>query len=178
MVALGALLVRLGLGLVSGGSVRNLGSLRLRHEKMLIALFLIQAVVRGRVFPSALPGAAWVWALSSVGLVVTLALNQEAPGMLVAALGVLLNVDATLVNVGMPVAAFGQANGEAAAGSLGLYSLLGPQTMAAWLGDVLPLEIGGQTFLLSVGDLLLIAGVVSVIVFGMVGDASRAAVVD
>lgn len=167
MVVFGALILGCLLGWACGGSLLRLGSFRLKYEKTVLVLFVIQAVARGRIGGAAMPGATWIWAIASMGLVVVLAFDYGKPGMTVAAFGVLLNLDATLVNSGMPVESLGRGTTAAVAASGGQYVLTGAHTVGSWLGDVLLLTIGQTSLLLSVGDVLLLASVASVLVFGM-----------
>jgi hypothetical protein len=67
----------------------------------------------------------------------------------------------------MPVTGSAHEVGAAVAGSRGLYALSGSQTIAGWLGDVMPIGFGYERLLLSVGDVLLLAGVVAVVVSAM-----------
>ena len=167
MVVFVAMILGIVLGFACGGSLVRLGSFCLEYEKTLLALFVVQAVARGRIGGTALPGATWIWTAASIGLVVVLAVNYGKPGMIVAAFGVLLNLDATLVNSGMPVAGPGSSVAAAVVASGGQYVLTGAHTIGGWLGDVLIVTVGKESLLLSVGDVLLLAAVTSVLVFGM-----------
>jgi cytochrome bd-type quinol oxidase subunit 2 len=167
MIVMVALCLGVALGVACGGSVSNLGFYELRWEKTLLALFVVQAVARGRILGSALPGAVWIWTVASGGLAVALLINYRKPGMAVAAIAVLLNLDATLINSGMPVFGSPSEVGAAIAGSRGLYTLTGTQTIAGWLGDVMPVDLGHASLLISVGDVLLLAAVVAALASGM-----------
>ena len=164
------------LGLASGGSFKSLAQVGIRFDWLLVVLFLIQGVARGRMLGAPLPGATMIWTIASVGIVVLLLLNRSLPGMLVAALGVLLNVDATLLNAGMPVLLHASALGPDAAirASRGLYSAMNPSTIGALTGDVIGLNMFRQSLLLSPGDILLVVGICAAIVAGMVREPAAA----
>jgi hypothetical protein len=93
ILAFAALALGVALGLASGGTLQSLARLRLRLEWPMLVLFLVQGIARGRIIGAPLSWAVFVWTLSSAGLVAILALNYRVPGTLVAALGVLLNLD-------------------------------------------------------------------------------------
>ena len=164
--ALGAVALGIVLGLAVGGSFGGLARAKLRFEWMIVVLFLLQGLARGRIVGAPLPWALGIWTAASIGLIVLLAVNYKIPGLLVASLGTLLNLDATLLNFGMPV--FFQvpdsAVGAAIRRSGGLYAALDGSTKWAPLGDVFRLSVGAQTVLLSTGDVLLIVGICVAIV--------------
>jgi hypothetical protein len=166
MIALLALLMGLAAGELAGGRILRLSRLRLKYEVALVGGFVLQGVARGRIVGT-LP-TSWglvVWAGVSIALVVLLALNRRTPGTVLAAAGVLLNLDVVVANGAMPVAAVFNAASARAVGSnsAGFYQVSGMQTAFAWLGDALPLNAVGQRFLLSPGDVVLGVGVAIII---------------
>jgi len=99
---------------------------------------------------------------------VLLGANYSVPGSLVAAAGVLANLDVVLLNQGMPVVAQTASRAlSAVSRSGGFYHLATGSSLSAWAGDVLPLRVLGETQILSVGDLLLIIGVAALIASSM-----------
>lgn len=173
MGALLAVVCGLGLGLAAGGDVRALSELRLRGEMALVAAFLVQAVARGRVAGAA--ATIWgppVWVAASLALVGLMALNAHRPGMLLGAAGVVLNLDVVLANSFMPVVppiGAQSAAAAAAVASRGFYRVASPGALGLWSADVLLLRLFGQSYLLSVGDLLLGVGVVVLLASSLLG---------
>ena len=173
MVALAAVVLGVLLGLGCGGSLRELYEFRLRFEWLLLLLFVIQGVARGRLAGSAMPGAMAAWVAASVGLIAILGANYQTPGMLVAAAGVLLNANVVVLNGAMPLdrrIASGAALSSLAdkmAASGGFYALANPGTLLGVFADILPIPVAGNTYLLSVGDVLLLVGVAVAVSTGM-----------
>ena len=166
------LLVSLALGILlrmaSGNSLADLSRVRLRGEATLLVLLCAQAVLPVlRTTGSLAHLAYWLWLAAFPVLVWIAWRNRAYPGMLVVALGLLLNLVVVASNGGMPVM-------PAAAAAAGLHGrlvvpvgdfvhVLGlPATRLPWLADILPLP---GTPLLgivpSAGDLLLYVGVVA-----------------
>lgn len=140
-----------------GGDLRRLGRAQLRHEGLVLCLFLVQGIVRGR-----LPFAAeWsrfsviVWALSGVILLCVLRANMMHTAVSVMVLGLGLNMLVVLANGGMPVAAAAGAL-PATATNAGFYHLVSDANAMVVLADVLP-SPGG--WMVSMGDVLLAIGV-------------------
>jgi Family of unknown function (DUF5317) len=170
VLAIVAIALGMVIGLAVGGSVVALRAFRMRFEIPIIILFLAQGLARGRIFEGAMPAAIGVWSCTSAILVVLLVFNRSIRGLLICALGVLLNLEASLLNLGMPVAYHGATWSESAGlgraivASGGLYRAIDASTIWSWAGDVIPFSIGGQTVVLSVGDVLLIVGVLVAVV--------------
>lgn len=175
MFGIAAILVALLIGVLSGGAPSNLGRTVLKFEVPLLLLFVAQGLARGRLLGLARSSALgfWIWAISSVALFVLLLLNARKPGMAVAALGVLLNLDVVLANGAMPIvssaagASTTTAVTKAVHESAGFYQAANAATLARVLADAIPLRVPGGTTLLSAGDLVLAVGVIAVIVAGM-----------
>ena len=171
-----AAVLGIALALLSGGSLRSLGRIRIRGEAvLLVALVAVVGVpIIGRRWPESSETIFWVWVAAFVGLAVVAALNLRSPGFGAILTGVLLNLSAILVNAGMPVS-FGSmlAAGYAGAappdylGPFGLHHLAGWGTSLLLVADVTPIQ--GPVLLrtiVSIGDVLLLVGVVAFIVSG------------
>lgn len=164
MIALVAIVLGLALGTIAGGSIRRLETSSLRFEWLVLILFIVQAVARGRIAGAGASslGIA-VWVLGCIGLLGLLAPDWRQPGIWVVCVGVALNIFVVLLNGGMPVVAEGQVMAAEVAGSvvrsMGFYQLAGPGTLMAVLGDVVPLAFGAYRILVSPGDLLLALGI-------------------
>jgi len=173
MLALVGILAGLLLGRLSGGRFTGLSHVKLRFEWVLLAAFIAQAVLRGRLANTVTSGMGLlVWASASLVLIGVLWLQHEIPGLLIAAVGVAMNLLVVLLNQGMPVSLpLGEVATRVGGASAGFYHLAGPNTYARVLGDALPLYLGGSVYILSIGDVLLCLGVIVLIVNSMLGDA-------
>lgn len=178
MLAAVALVLGLLVGWASRGDARNLASLKLRFQVPMLVLFLIQGVSRGRLpgLPHATVLPVTLWIASSVALCGLLAFNWRIPGMSLATVGILINLDVVLSNGAMPVA--GQALStleqsrlqDALMASGGFYHIADSSTRLLYLSDVmLARAIGGAT-LFSVGDLVLAVAIVALIVWAMTAN--------
>lgn len=162
MIALLAIALSLLLVPLSGGRLRALAELRLDHESLLVLLFVLQGLLRGRLpwIDDVSQWAVTAWAAVCVTLIFLLLPSRRLPGVapLVAGLG--SNVLVTLANTGMPyVATDPSVRVESA-----FYLPAHDATHLVWLGDVLPDP--SQRWLLSFGDLLLLVGFVSIVLYG------------
>ncbi len=149
--------------------MRNLGRLRLKHEWIILAMFVAQGLARGRVagFQATSVGII-VWVVASVLLMSVLLPEWQRSGASLAWTGVGLNLIAVLVNNGMPVVVPPNVGSIAASASilrsLGFYQAVDRFTLGAAWGDILVARFGGAALALSAGDLLLVIGVVTIIV--------------
>ena len=176
MPALVAVAVGILLGLAMGGSLSNLGTLRLRFELLILPLFLVQGIARGRLF--GLVGASrWslsVWIMSSVLLVCVMLLNWRIPGVALGAAGVLMNIDVVLLNSAMPMVLGASAGPlasisatELARSTGNFYRVAEQGDLLTRIADVMPI-VWGRTYLLaSPGDVVLMIAVAVVIIHGM-----------
>ena len=188
MPALVAVVVGIILGLASGGSLSRLGLLKLRLEWLIIPLFVVQAVARGRLL--GMVGASQlslpVWILASAVLVGAMLLNSRIPGMALGAVGILMNIDVVLVNGGMPVVlsqriglAATMSAAEVARSTGSFYRVATDSDLLVWLGDIVPVAWGGSVLLVSPGDVVLMVAVAVIIVYGMmVSQESGGAAID
>lgn len=174
MPALVSLVLGVGLGLVSGGRVRNLAGLKLRFELPVLFLFVVQAVTRGRVlglFRATTWGAA-VWVCSTMILAGLLAANWRIPGLVAGSFGALLNTVVVLANRAMPVTIAGVrtvAATRTVADAAGFYVVANGSTVLAWLGDSIPVgQTGTPWLLVSAGDVLLMVAATTLVVWAMV----------
>ena len=157
---------------IRGGRVREVGSLSLRGEALILGLFVAQAIARGRVvvpLPVRLHwNSATAWVLFTVALLVVLLLNFRTLGVPIAFVGIATNLVVVLANGSMPVAPSAIAASRVSAGVPALsafYSLVSSRLLV--LGDVVPALSVGQIssgLVVSVGDILLLIGVLIVVV--------------
>jgi MFS transporter, DHA3 family, macrolide efflux protein len=166
-----AMLVGVGAGLLAGGRIANLLSLRLRFGILIVAAIVLRFGTQSLLAAGVdvvdqlrVPLLGLAFGL----LVVTLWLNRSQPGMLIAMVGVALNALAILLNGGwMPVylPALAVAGIEPSELSPTFHVAL-PETLdlefllrGGPIGDVLPLPLPLLANVISVGDVLLAAGV-------------------
>jgi len=174
MPALLAMIWGFVLGLGSGGNARALARFELRYWPGILALFVVQSVLRGRAF--GLEASSWgllAWSVASLVLVVLVARIVAASGPKLAVglgiigVGTLMNLLVVLLNGGMPVASSHPGLAIALSSSGGFYVHEGQGTLLAWMGDVVELGLAGRVLILSPGDVLLLVGVAVVIIEAM-----------
>jgi hypothetical protein len=176
VLAVFAIVLGIVLGISVGGSLRGLGDLRLRLEWLILPLFVVQAVSRGRLL-GVVGASEWstaVWTAASCALVCAMLVNWRVPGMSLGAAAILLNLDVVLLNRGMPILISKESSpsaiaavSEIARGTGGFYRLAAHGDLMAWLGDCIPLAIGRSVVLVSAGDVALMVGVAVVVIHGM-----------
>jgi hypothetical protein len=161
MIALLLGTASVALGLARGGSLETLASTPLRWVGLLFGGLGLQVAAAVWSPPwLTRPWALLVIVLSNLAILLFIAANRRLPGMLLADLGVALNLLVIVVNGAMPVSAIAarQAGIETAPSSVALkHERMTDTTALPWLGDVVPLPVVGEV--LSIGDLLLAAGI-------------------
>ena len=169
MIMAEVILVGLGFGLVSGGSVRNLAHEPLKGEWALLLLLPSQllwpSIAERLGMPCAL--SIVIWLMLMAGLAVVLMLNAPRRWMLAfAALGIALNILVIGLNQAMPVdiraaseiGTTRDAARDALAGDC-LHEEMDDATRAAFLADVIAVPgPAWQRGVLSVGDMLIAVG--------------------
>lgn len=162
VIALVAVAVGAGVGLLRGGSLDNWAHVRFRWPWLIVAALVVRIAV-GFTPLGAGEAARYVFLLFLAALVVWALLQwRNLPGVWLVALGPVLNVIVILANgVHMPVSAV---SGYVPAHTSGFYIVAGPSTQLNWLGDWIgiPGWLGGAA---SPGD------VVAGLGFGLVGFA-------
>ena len=166
------LAVALAVGWLRGGSLDRLGSLPLRARALVVLALLVQLVgtlVGGPVHPFGL-------ALSAVLVVVFLVRNRGLRGTGLVALGLLANALVVGLNGAMPVRleAAARAGTDVPALVLGdtRHELEGPGTRLRLLGDVIPVPLPVRPEVVSVGDVIVAAGLGQLVAVAMVAGAS------
>lgn len=157
---LAALAIALGVleGLAISGGVGFLNSLRIRFPVVLFALFVLQGIARGRLVGLHHAGAYPVlaWLVCSLVLLFILTIQSESVGMALAATGLGFNVLTVLGNGFMPV----ETHSAVLAADTSFYAPANPGVVFRIAGDCLPFVAGSYRILLSVGDVLLVIGVI------------------
>ncbi len=159
----GAVAICLGLmlGWATGGSPRSLIDSEIRFSLPLILLFSLQALLRNRYRTGALDSEMQIvgWAGCVLLLIAICVFNYRVRGMVVIAIGLGMNAMVVILNAGMPVV-----TGAVSAASLPpFYHLADPRDSLLLLGDVMPARL----FMLSLGDLLLVVGLIILVASAM-----------
>lgn len=167
MEGVAAILAGLLLGLACGGEFKRLSETRLRWEYLTLGLFVLQSVVRSQIGLTALGYRSWyLWAVLA-SVLACLLLAQGSGALRLVAAGVGLNVAVVLVNGGMPVGVHPPATSQvldAVRASAGFYSVADARSMLVVLGDVLQVPWGAVG---SIGDMLMLVGIVTYLVANM-----------
>lgn len=153
----------LGVAVLRGGRLLNLGDIELRGWWLLIVALGLQFGTRW--LPDTAQTAGLVMVLSSFALLMFLViLNRTKDGMLLAGIGVLMNFIVIAANGGMPVLA-GAA--EVASGFTVSHPdvadsykhvPLDQSSRLTFLADVIPLRVAGIAEVISLGDIFLALG--------------------
>ncbi|MCU1595945.1 MAG: hypothetical protein JWO12_3337 [Frankiales bacterium] len=168
LFALVVLLVAVGVGYTAGGRLDGLSTLNLRRSWVVAAAVVVQLVgglVGGAAYPLGLAASALL-----VGYWLTA--NRGVRGTGLVALGLLSNALVVGINGAMPVR--GEALGRARLSTQDILSgedprheLAGPATHLLALGDVIPVLLPVHPEVVSVGDVLVAAGLAQLVVVGM-----------
>jgi len=168
MILLVVAAVAIAIGLARGGRLEGLSKLQLRGAALILGLFVLQFSLRQVapmlhvLSPSAL---VLLWCGVSLGLLASCVVNRRIRGMPLIAVGIALNLAVVALNAGMPA-------GGALAASLGMspspsvvaahggfYRIVDSETVAAALGDVVPIPAPRPLrSLVSIGDVLMFLG--------------------
>ena len=165
----------LAIAVLIGGDVRRLSQLRLRHLELLLAAFAakISVALLGTTHAAAAVNAARPLNVIGAGLLLAVVwFNRRIPGALVFGAGLTLNLIVILAFGGrMPVLLPGDIDPNSAVlavlkGGLDPLHVALPHPQGLWfLGDILAIPgIGGHASLVSIGDLLMAAGVAWLII--------------
>ena len=172
ILGLGAL-AALAVGLAIGGRLGALAALRFRAPLLLVAALVTQAGI-GLLAPGQRRlGTGLAYALVGAWLVRNARHHGGRLGaaFAVVAVGWMLNAAPVVLNGAMPVSLRGLQDVGApptvsvSEGHLYKHVLAGPDTALAGLGDVIPLRAVASV--ISVGDIVMLVGVMLVIAFGM-----------
>lgn len=160
------LAVGLVLGWLAGGSMSRLGDLPLRSARLVVAALITQlagTLIGGPFYVVGLVGSAAL-------VVVFLARNRRLAGIPLVALGLLLNALVVGANGAMPVSDAAAARaGVPLTGLVGdpRHELADSRTRLPWLGDVVPVPLPVRAEVVSAGDVLVAAGLVQLVLAGM-----------
>jgi hypothetical protein len=172
VLAIAGIVLGIILGYAAGGRIGGIPEIDARVWVSLMVLSVAQGLARGRGFGTTpTPAGLVVWGVASLVVCVAAAIffgkgGAETPGLrglVLVILGTLLNVLIVLLNQGMPAVGVDGAAAQIGA-SGGFYVQLNEGTFLPWLGDVLVMDIGPSGALLSIGDVLLLAGAAIVII--------------
>jgi hypothetical protein len=161
VIWLGALVVGLAAGLLTGGSIENFTRLKFRWPLLVLAAVVVRQVVLLTPI-GGLAGARYVYVLALAAIVVWTILHfDRLPGIWLVTAGGLANLTVIIANGGrMPVAAE-LAGPLLRLGTVGQYTLMGPDTHLNFLADWI--SIGPIPEAYSPGDLLIAIGIALVV---------------
>ncbi len=157
------LVLSMGIAVIRGGRMINLGDIHLRSWWLLPVGFLLQ--VGAQLIPR--DEAGWGVALILLSYVILLGLvllNRDKPGLWLVGLGILMNFTVIAVNGGMPVlagaaeVASGFAPGNPVIAESYKHVVLDNSSRLVFLADVIPLRIAGAGQVISLGDVFLAVG--------------------
>ena len=165
----------LAIAVLIGGDVRRLSQLRLRHLELLLAAFAakISVALLGTTHAAAAVTAARPLNVIGAGLLLAVVwFNRRIPGAILFGAGLTLNLIVILAFGGrMPVLLPRDIDPNSAVlavlkGGLDPLHVALPHPQGLWfLGDILAIPgIGGHASLVSIGDLLMAAGVAWLII--------------
>ncbi len=156
-----AVVLGVAVGLLTGGSLAPLGETKVRWAALVFIALGAQLIADNWPFGTVSETVGFtIVLLSTAGIALFLVINRDHPGMLLAGLGIVLNLLVIGANRAMPVsaAAARAAGAGVPSGELGLkHEPMTEHTLLPWLGDVIPVPVLGRV--LSLGDVLLGAGI-------------------
>lgn len=165
------------LGWGFGGRLATLGDLPVRHWPLLMAALLVQ-VVGALAVPAGLPAepvAVGSVLVSGALAVVFCVANRGAHGITLAGLGLLCNGLVICLNGAMPVSHHAADRAGMSWSTLrddARHEPADARTLLRPLGDVVPVPLPGRPEVVSVGDLLVAAGVAQFVLSGMLRRAA------
>jgi len=165
----------LAIAVLIGGDVRRLSQIRIRHIELLLAAFAIKVAVAVLGTAHTQTAVAVARPLNVIGAVLLLAVvwfNRRIPGALLFGTGLTLNLIVIVAFVGrMPVLLPHDADPNSPVlavlrGGLDPLHVALDHPQGLWfIGDILTIpSIGGHSSLVSIGDLLMAAGVAWLII--------------
>jgi uncharacterized protein DUF5317 len=165
MIWLGALVLGLVAGLLTGGSVDNFARIKFRWPLIVLAGVAVREIVLLTPF-GRVEGAEYVYVAALAAIVAWTILHfDRLPGIWFVTAGGLLNLTVILANGGrMPVAA-DLAGPLLSRGTIGQYTLMGAGTNLSFLGDWI--SIGPVREAYSPGDLAIALGIALVVFLGV-----------
>ncbi|HET6817573.1 MAG TPA: DUF5317 family protein [Mycobacteriales bacterium] len=174
-----ALVAAVGVALLLGGRWSRLSALRLRSRGLVPIALLVQA--GGALFADysdARTAYAAGLALSAVLVAVFCARNLGVRGIGLVTLGLTANAVVVAANGSMPVSIVAAYHARVpilsiAQGSDPRHEIAGVGTRLRPLGDVVPVPLPVRPEVVSVGDVLVAAGLAELLVLGMMGSGSR-----
>jgi len=159
------------IGMVTGGRFSNLSQLKIKFIYVIVLAYLIQVGIDFGAPRWEFGGYSYLHTLSYLILLFALVKNRSIPGMQLIIAGTLLNFAVIALNAGqMPVRAdVIPAQMAEASGKGGTHGLMTGETTLAFLADIFYIKLPYQHQLISIGDILLNAGVLALIVKGIRG---------
>lgn len=157
--------VAIGVAIIRGGRLANLGEIELRLWPLLIIGFAVQTasgfIPSGRSWSA--PVGVALLLISYLFILAVVIANRARPGMWLAGFGILMNFSVIAANGAMPVleAAASAASGFSAEVAITDFKhiVLGSETRLMFLADVIPVRFfWGSGTVISLGDVFLAVG--------------------
>ncbi len=168
------IIIALIIGLVTGGRFGNLGQLNIRCIYIIVLAYLIQVGIDFGASRWEFGGYPYLHIFSYFILLFALIKNRRIPGMQLIIAGTLLNFAVIALNSGqMPVRADvipAEMAEFLASGKAGTHGLMTGETYLAFLADIFFIKLPYQHQLISIGDILINAGVMALIIKGVRGN--------
>jgi Family of unknown function (DUF5317) len=157
-----AIVLGLAAGLLTGGRIHNLGQVRFRWPWLVVVAVIVREAVLLTPL-NAIDGAQYLYVLSLAGIAAWTVLHwNRLRGIWLVSAGSVLNVLVILANSGrMPVAAELAGPALTGRGTIGQYTVMGPQTNLNALGDWIRLYPLREAY--SPGDVLIAIGLAIVV---------------
>ena len=168
-------------GYTRGGSLARLSTLALPGWPLVVAALAVQAIGGLVSARGSAGGTAYAVGLLVSAVLVTLfvARNRELPGMRLVAAGFVLNAIVVTANGAMPVSRWAASRAGIEVGTVvrggGRHEVADAGTRLRPLGDVIPapMPVERASSVLSVGDVVLTAGLGVLVVGGMTTPSGR-----
>jgi hypothetical protein len=166
------------LAIARKGTLDGLAATRFRWTGLVFEGLLIQ-VVFAIWNPAGLTrtGSLWLLVLSNIAIAGFILANARLPGMLLAGLGLAMNLTVITLNGAMPVsstAASASGLSPPPQGSAFKHERMDRDTVLPWLGDVVPLAPLGEVW--SAGDFVLALGIARLVHVQMLTRRRRGSV--
>jgi uncharacterized protein DUF5317 len=161
MLWLGAIVLGVAFGLLTGGKITNLGKVRFRWPWVVLGVILVRFLVLATPL-NAVERAQYLYVLALAVIVGWTALHyKRVRGIWLISIGALLNLIVILANGGrMPVAPE-LARSMGGRATVGQYTVMGSQTNLNFLGDWIRLGPSPEAY--SLGDVLIGVGLAIVV---------------
>ncbi|WP_418790996.1 DUF5317 domain-containing protein [Phosphitispora sp. TUW77] len=167
------IIIALIIGLVTGGRFSRLSQLNFRFIYFIILAYLIQVGIDFGAPRWDFGGYSYLHNISYLILLFALIKNRNIPGMQIIIAGTLLNFAVIVLNNGQMPVRFDVIPAHMAeflaSGKGGTHGLISGETLLPFLADIFYIKLPYQHQLISIGDILINAGIMALIIKGLRG---------